>query len=145
MTGTTTMTMTMTWRADDGHIFMTEVVDATPLNDVLERIAGGDGETLEATTRVLRDLHDTILRDLRALRALRLNAREAVALYGIVARTHDGDDLTRARMARRWRMLSPMRRLAVREAVHRANVLIAGAGTPPDLVDVLQRAGLASA
>jgi len=135
----------MTWRADDGHIFMTEVVDATPLNDVLERIAGGDGETLEATTRVLRDLHDTILRDLRALRALRLNAREAVALYGIVARTHDGDDLTRARMARRWRMLSPMRRLAVREAVHRANVLIAGAGTPPDLVDVLQRAGLASA
>jgi len=143
MTGTTTMTMT--WRADDGHIFMTEVVDATPLNDVLERIAGGDGETLEATTRVLRDLHDTILRDLRALRALRLNAREAVALYGIVARTHDGDDLTRARMARRWRMLSPMRRLAVREAVHRANVLIAGAGTPPDLVDVLQRAGLASA
>jgi hypothetical protein len=143
MTGTTTMTMT--WRADDGHIFMTEAVEAAPLNDVLERIAGDDGETLEATTRVLRDLHDTILRDLRALRALRLNAREAVALYGIVARTHDGDDLTRARMARRWRMLSPMRRLAVREAVHRANVLIAGAGTPPDLVDVLQRAGLASA
>ena len=140
MTGTTTMTMT--WRADDGHIFMTETVDATPLNDVLERIAGDDGETLEATTRVLRELHDTILRDLRALR---LNAREAVALYGIVARTHDGDDVTRARMARRWRMLSPMRRLAVREAVHRANVLIASAGTPPALVDVLQRAGLASA
>ena len=140
MMGTTTMTMT--WRADDGHIFMTEAVDATPLNDVLERIAGDDGETLEATTRVLRDLHDTILRDLRALR---LNARDAVALYGIVARTHDGDDLTRARMARRWRMLSPMRRLAVREAVHRANVLIASAGTPPALVDVLRQAGLASA
>jgi hypothetical protein len=140
MTGTTTMTMT--WRADDGHIFMTETVDATPLNDVLERIAGDDGETLEATTRVLRDLHDTILRDLRALR---LNAREAVALYGIVARTHDGDDLTRARMARRWRMLSPMRRLAVREAVHRTNVLIASAGTPPALIDVLRQAGLASA
>jgi len=142
MTGTTTMTMTMTWRADDGHIFMTEAVDATPLNDVLERIAGDDGETLEATTRVLRDLHDTILRDLRALR---LNAREAVALYGIVARTHDGDDLTRARMARRWRMLSPMRRLAVREAVHRTNVLIASAGTPPALIVVLHQAGLASA
>ena len=140
MMGTTTMTMT--WRADDGHIFMTEAVDATPLNDVLERIAGDDGETLEATTRVLRDLHDTILRDLRALR---LTAREAVALYGIVARTHDGDDVTRARMARRWRMLSPMRRLAVREAVHRANVLIASAGTPPALVDVLRQAGLASA
>ena len=140
MTGTTTMTMT--WRADDGHIFMTESVDATPLNDVLERIAGDDGETLEATTRVLRDLHDTILRDLRALR---LNAREAVALYGIVARTHDGDDLTRARMARRWRMLSPMRRLAVREAVHRTNVLIASAGTTPALVDVLRQAGLVSA
>ena len=140
MTGTTTMTMT--WRADDGHIFMTETVDATPLNDVLERIAGDDGETLEATARVLRELHDTILRDLRALR---LNARDAVALYGIVARTHDGDDVTRARMARRWRMLSPMRRFAVREAVHRANVLIASAGTPPALVDVLQRAGLASA
>ena len=140
MMGTTTMTMT--WRADDGHIFMTEAVDATPLNDMLERIAGDDGETLEATTRVLRDLHDTILRDLRALR---LNARDAVALYGIVARTHDGDDLTRARMARRWRMLSPMRRLAVREAVHRANVLIASAGTPPALVDVLRQAGLASA
>ena len=140
MTGTTTMTMT--WRADDGHIFMTEAVDATPLNDVLERIAGDDGETLEATARVLRELHDTILRDLRALR---LTAREAVALYGIVARTHDGDDVTRARMARRWRMLSPMRRLAVREAVHRTNVLIASAGTPPALVDVLQRAGLASA
>ena len=121
---------------------MTEAVDATPLNDVLERIAGGDGETLEATARVLRDLHDTILRDLRALR---LTARDAVALYGIVARTHDGDDVTRARMARRWRMLSPMRRLAVREAVHRANVLIAGAGTPPALVDVLRQAGLASA
>ena len=140
MTGTTTMTMT--WRADDGHIFMTEVVDATPLNDVLERIAGDDGETLQATARVLRELHDTILRDLRALR---LNAREALALYGIVARTHDGDDVTRARMARRWRMLSPMRRLAVREAVHRTNVLIASAGTPPALIDVLQRAGLASA
>ena len=140
MTGTTTMTMT--WRADDGHIFMTEAVDATPLNDVLERIAGDDGETLEATARVLRELHDTILRDLRALR---LNAREAVALYGIVARTHDGDDLTRARMARRWRMLSPMRRLAVREAVHRTNVLIASAGTTPTLVDVLRQAGLASA
>ena len=140
MMGTTTMTMT--WRHQDGHIFMTEAVDATPLNDVLERIAGDDGETLEATTRVLRDLHDTILRDLRALR---LTAREAVALYGIVARTHDGDDLTRARMARRWRMLLPMRRLAVREAVHRANVLIASAGTPPALVDVLRQAGLASA
>ena len=140
MTGTTTMTMT--WRADDGHIFMTEAVDATPLNDVLERIAGDDGETLEATARVLRELHDTILRDLRALR---LTAREAVALYGIVARTHDGDDVTRARMARRWRMFSPMRRLAVREAVHRANVLIASAGTPPALVDVLRQAGLASA
>ena len=140
MTGTTTMTMT--WRADDGHIFMTETVDATPLNDVLERIAGDDGETLEATARVLRDLHDTILRDLRDLR---LNARDAVALYGIVARTHDGDDVTRARMARRWRMLSPMRRLAVREAVHRANVLIASAGTLPALVDVLRQAGLASA
>ena len=143
MTGTTTMTMT--WRADDGHIFMTETVDATPLNDVLERIAGGDGETLQATARVLRDLHDSILRDLRDLRALRLNARDAVALYGIVARTHDGDDVTRARMARRWRMLSPMRRLAVREAVHRANVLIASAGTPPALIDVLRQAGLASA
>jgi hypothetical protein len=140
MTGTTTMTMTC--RADDGHIFMTETVDATPLNDVLERIAGGDGETLQATARVLRDLHDSILRDLRALR---LNARDAVALYGIVARTHDGDDVTRARMARRWRMLSPMRRLAVREAVHRANVLIASAGTPPALIDVLRQAGLASA
>ena len=140
MTGTTTMTMT--WRADDGHIFMTESVDATPLNDVLERIAGDDGETLQATARVLRELHDTIIRDLRALR---LTAREAVALYGVVARTHDGDDLTRARMARRWRMLSPMRRLAVREAVHRTNVLIASAGTPPALVDVLQRAGLVSA
>jgi len=140
MTGTTTMTMT--WRADDGHIFMTEAVDATPLNDVLERITGGDGETLEATARVLRDLHDTILKDLRDLR---LNAREAVAFYGIVARMHDDDDVTRARMARRWRMLSPMRRLAVREAVHRTNVLIAGAGTPPALVDVLRQAGLASA
>ena len=140
MTGTTTMTMT--WRADDGHIFMTEVVDATLLNDVLERIAGGDGETLQATARVLRDLHDTIIRDLRALR---LTARDAVALYGIVARTHDGDDVTRARMARRWRMLSPMRRLAVREAVHRTNVLIASAGTPPALVDVLRQAGLTSA
>ena len=140
MTGTTTMTMT--WRADDGHIFMTETVDATPLNDVLERIAGDDGETLEATARVLRDLHDTIIRDLRDLR---LNARDAVALYGIVARTHDGDDVTRARMARRWRMLSPMRRMAVREAVHRTNVLIASAGTPPALVDVLRQAGLTSA
>ena len=139
---TYTTTMTMTWRHQDGHIIMTEAVDATPLNDVLERIAGGDGETLEATARVLRDLHDTILRDLRALR---LTARDAVALYGIVARTHDGDDVTRARMARRWRMLSPMRRLAVREAVHRANVLIASAGTPPALVDVLRQAGLASA
>jgi len=139
---TSTTTMTMTWRADDGHVFMTETVDATPLNDVLERIAGDDGETLQATARVLRDLHDSILGDLRALR---LNARDAVALYGIVARTHDGDDVTRARMARRWRMLSPMRRLAVREAVHRANVLIASAGTPPALVDVLRQAGLASA
>jgi len=140
MTGTTTMTMT--WRADDGHIFMTETVDATPLNDVLERIAGDDGETLQATARVLRDLHDSILGDLRALR---LTARDAVALYGIVARTHDGDHVTRARMARRWRMLSPMRRLAVREAVHRTNVLIVSAGTPPALVDVLRQAGLASA